>query len=146
MKNYFDTSVLFPAMTSAHPNHQLCLSTLHKALQEGEIVCLSLHVYAELYANLTRFPLGERISPQVATKTIIEDLGKVVTTIDLTRADYEAALRRCADRGLGSGIIYDALHLQAAIKAKVEVLYTNNLRDFQRLYSDDLGFELRGIQ
>ena len=46
---------------------------------------------------------------------------------------------------LTGGIIYDALHLQAAIKAKVDRLYTANLRDFQRLYSEDLGFELVGV-
>lgn len=144
MRSYFDTSVLFPALSTAHPSHLICLKAFEEASKKGKIVCLSMHVYAELYANLTRFPLGDRIHPKIAAKAIIE-LGKLVTTIDLTRSDYEAALNRCADRELTSGIIYDALHLQAAIKAKADVLYTANLRDFKRLFSDDLGFTLKGI-
>lgn len=144
MKSYFDTSVLFPALTTAHPKHEVCRDLFQKAIGEGQIVTLSMHVYAELFANLTRFPLGERISPKIAVQTILE-LGKVVKTVDLMQKDYESALQRCADRDLISGIIYDALHLQAAIQAKADVLYTANLRDFNRLYTSELTFELKGI-
>lgn len=143
MKIYFDTSVLFPALATAHPHHRVCLTALEEARQQGEILCLSMHVYAELYANLTRFPLGEKILPPIASKTII-GLGDFVTTIDLRRADYEAALRRCAAKNLVSGVIYDALHLEAALKAGASVLYTANLRDFQRLLDED-EIELRGV-
>jgi predicted nucleic acid-binding protein len=140
MKSYFDTSALLPALVTAHPEHERCKRTFENALSQGEIVCLSMHVFAELYANLTRFPLGKKISPELAKETLIA-LGKTVSTIDLTRSDYEAALQRCAR--LGSGIIYDALHLQAAIKARAKVLYTANLRDFQRLADENLPFEIK---
>ena len=144
MQLYFDTSVLFPALATAHPHHAVCLQALEEARQKGEILCLSMHVYAELYANLTRFPLGQRILPPTAAETIL-GLGKFVKTIDLTRADYAAALQRCAAKNLVSGVIYDALHLQAALKAGAEVLYTANLRDFQRLVDADTPIELRGV-
>lgn len=143
-RSYFDTSALLPALLTAHPHHKLGREMLSKARREGEIICLSMHVYAELYANITRFPIGKKVSPLIAAEMIVK-LEDFVRTIDLSRQDYKAALHRCAERQLISGIIYDALHLQAAIKAKVDVLYTTNLRDFQLLYSDDLPFELIGV-
>lgn len=76
---------------------------------------------------------------------IIDGLGSLLTFVDLTRADYEAALQRCAAKNLVSGVIYDALHLQAALKSGAEVLYTANLRDFQRLVDADTPIELRGV-
>lgn len=51
---------------------------------------MSMHLYAELYANLTRFPLGERIQPSTAVE-IIRQLQESVQTVDLTRDDYTAA-------------------------------------------------------
>lgn len=144
MRSYFDTSVLFPALHTAHPEHLKCKKLFESTSKEGQILCLSMHVYAELFANLTRFPIGQKIHPKVAAETIIK-LGNTVTTVDLNRKDYEAALNRCARLELISGIIFDALHLQAAIKAKVDVFYTANLRDFERLWEKDLNFELIGV-
>ncbi len=144
MRSYFDTSVLFPALHTAHPKHLICKKVFEEAAKEGKILCLSMHVYAELYVNLTRFPLGKKIHPKVAAETII-NLGTLVTTVDLNQSDYEEALRRCARLELTSGIIYDALHIQAAIKAEVDVFYTDNLRDFERLLGDKPDFILKGI-
>lgn len=144
MRSYFDTSVLFPALHTAHPNHLICKKAFELAIKEGEILCLTMHVYAELFANLTRFPRGDKIHPKVAADTIIK-LGKSVTSIDLNKSDYEQALLRCGRLGLSSGIIYDALHLQAAIKGKVDILLTANLKDFEKLWDEDLSFELRSI-
>ena len=58
--------------------------------------------------------------------------------VDLTRSDYEAALRRRADLSLVSAVIYDALHVQAAIKIGATIIYTDNLKDFTRLVTPDL--------
>lgn len=43
------------------------------------------------------------------------------------------ALNRVAERGLRGGIVYDSLHLQAALKKKVDLLVTLNVKDFERL-------------
>lgn len=144
MISYFDTSVLFPALMTAHPDHLKCKIVFTEAIRKGEIACLSMHVYAELYANLTRFPRGKRIHPKEAVASLME-LRDTVTIIDLNREDYESALHRCADLELISGVIYDALHLQAAIKVKADALYTSNLRDFQRLWTDEIEMELMGV-
>ena len=142
MTSYFDTSILFPSLMTAHPHHRRCTKLLAEARQEGQVTCLSLHSYAEVYANLTRFPLGDRITPEAAWEAL-QGLSALMKTITLTEADYQAALSRCAARNLVSGVIYDALHLQAAIQAGAEVLYTANLRDFERLGAGEV-VALRG--
>ena len=143
MRFYFDTSILLPALIGAHPNHLLAKSLFNKSIKAGEIVCLNLHVYAELYANLTRFRQTKKIPPNVAARAL-KDLSKVVTTIGLDEIDYQLAIDRCARLKLVSGVIYDALHVQAAIKADVDTLYTMNLRDFTRL-ADDVSFDIKGL-
>lgn len=144
MISYFDTSVLFAALEVVHERHIASRIALEGAQARGKIVCLSNHVFAELYANITRYPTSIKTSPVEALATI-QQLSNSVITIDLAKADYLIALQRCADLGLISGVIYDALHLQAAIKAEADVLYTANLRDFKRLWTDELTMELVGV-
>ena len=144
MISYFDTSVLFPAMLHFHPRHRICLDILSDAQRRKEVICLSMHVYAELYSNLTRFPVGRRLHPSVAVESIL-DAGKDAHIVELLSADYEAAMRRCANAVLVSGVIYDALHLQAAIKAGAGRLYTANIKDFARLMTPEVSIELMGV-
>lgn len=115
MKIYLDTSVLLPALVSAHPRHELAKKIFTNQLITNEIVCLNMHVFAELYTNMTRFPLGKRIAPKSAAD-ILDKISKLITPINLDHQDYQAAVNRCAHLDLISGVIYDALHLQAAIK------------------------------
>ncbi|MEM1357468.1 MAG: PIN domain-containing protein [Bacteroidota bacterium] len=145
-KYYLETSILFPAFSPEVPNHQKCFDLFRSLREQGEIVCMSMHLYAELYSNLTRFPKVGKIPPKVAA-TLIKSLRReeLVSIVDLTVDDYENALDRCAEKGLVSGVIFDALHLQAAIKAEVDYLYTNNLRDFERLWGNNLSIELKSI-
>lgn len=144
MISYFDTSILLPAVVEAHPAHQKAKSVFEEAITDGNSVCLGLHSFVELYSNLTRFPLGDRIQPfeaQVTTDTLRD----LVTVISLTGSDYFRALQRCSTKGLVSGIIYDAIHLQSALKGGASVLYTANTKDFERLLSNDDPLELRSI-
>ncbi|MEL7161297.1 MAG: PIN domain-containing protein [Bacteroidota bacterium] len=146
MKYYLDTSILYPAFSPEIPLHRECRDLFQRLRREAEVVCMSMHLYAELYSNLTRYPPQNKIPPLEAA-ALIKSLRreKLVDTVDLTADDYELALDRCAQLGLVSGVIYDALHVQAAIKAKVDVLYSSNVRDFARLWDDDLGIELRSL-
>ena len=143
--SYFDTSVLLPVIITQHPNHTKCLKTFEKAREKGKIATTTIHAYAELYSNLTRLPFGMNISPEKASEAILEHLGKIITPIDLETQDYIAAIRLCATKKLTSGVVYDALHIQAALKANADILYTANLKDFKRLYSKGFNFSLSGI-
>lgn len=144
MKIYLDTSILLPALVSAHPKHEFAKKFLASQLQDNEIVCLNMHVFAELYANMTRFPIGKRIAPDTVAE-ILNEISKIITPINLNHQDYQAAVNRCARLDLISGVIYDALHFQAAIKAQVDILYTGNLSDFERLMTPEISFELKTI-
>ncbi|MEM6396628.1 MAG: hypothetical protein AAF741_09790 [Bacteroidota bacterium] len=75
----------------------------------------------------------------------MEYISKLVQTVDLNAFDYQLALKRCAEKRLVSGVIYDALHLQAAIKAEVDAFYTANVKDFERLWDEEVPFPLKGI-
>lgn len=144
MKIYLDTSVLLPALVSAHPKHEYAKTFFTNQLKKNEILCLNMHVFAELYANMTRFPLGKRIAPKTVAE-VLHQISKVITTVHLDHQDYQAAVNRCAQLDLISGVIYDALHFQAAIKAKVDILYTANLSDFERLMTNEISFQLKSI-
>lgn len=147
MVSYFDTSVLLAAVTPSHELHARALEIIVSAEAEGPVVSTTLHTYAELYNNLTRpRPSKLHLPPTVAYELIVKELGNKLTLVELGRADYEASIARCAELELVSGVIYDALHVQAALKAEAEVLYTDNLRDFTRLVTDNDPLEVRGVR
>ena len=143
MKALVDTSILLPALMTRHPNSKKCTEALRRIQEYYDVVVLNTHLAAELYANLTRFPKGE-INPKAAA-AMIRVLREKMEVVDLTMDDYMLAVDRCANKGLVSRVIYDALHLQAAIKADVDVLYTENIRDFTRLLDDDDKVIIRSL-
>ncbi|MCR9101045.1 MAG: PIN domain-containing protein [bacterium] len=145
IRHYFDTSILLPALVSAHPQHKVSLQLMDNALSSGVGVTSVTHTYAELYSNLTKLPKGLAIPPDLAFQMITKEIGAIFEIVELTRSDYETALQRCAQKGLVSGVIYDALHLQAALKAEAKVLYTNNFSDFDRLLNPTDKIELKAV-
>ena len=100
--------------------------------------CCSTHALAEVYATLTALPLKRRISPDEARRLVEDTVLDRLEVIPLSSADYRTVLRQVADRGLGSGAIYDALHAHCVRKEGVDQILTYNLSDFER-------FDLDGI-
>ena len=139
MRSLFDTTVLVAALVDQLGTHEAAFHAFRRYTEGGHTGCCSTHALAECYATLTALPLARRISPEEA-RTLIEEtvLGRL-TVIPLSTADYRAALRGMADRGLGSGAIYDALHAQCARQRRVDQILTHNLTDFGR-------FDLEGIR
>ena len=133
MRVLFDTSILVPAVVDQLANHEVSLDAL-LAYSGGEHsgYC-STHALAECYATLTALPLRRRILPAEARRLVQETLLARLTAVPLTRDDYVDALRRVADAGLASGIVYDALHVRCAEKIPVDRILTSNLADFERL-------------
>lgn len=143
MISYLDTSVILPALVPLHPQHTICRDTLIDCADKGAITISTNHVVAELYGNLTRLPKQVRLSPKDAHALITDLLENRLTfTVDLQTQDYLPAVARCAERNLVSGVIYDALHLQAAIKAEATHFYTANYRDFIRLWDEASTMQL----
>jgi len=140
MKVLIDTSILFPALDKDHSIYKEALALIKSLEENHSIVVLNTHLVAELFNSLSRQP---RLPiPVSKVKDILHRLSERYERVDLNMDDYLAAVDRCAQLGLRGAVIYDALHFQAAIKAEVDVIYTGNLRDFNRLITDEITFKV----
>jgi predicted nucleic acid-binding protein len=137
VKVLFDTSVLLAALVEGHPRHEMAWAWLEDVIEDRTEGGLCTHTLAELYATLTVLP---SLKPRPAPHEVVELLARSVLPrfrcIALGPADYEATVRRCADRGLRGGAVYDALIEQAARHWGAEVVLSLNPRDF-RLLEDE---------
>ena len=61
------------------------------------------------------------------------------TNLSLSATDYASLIREAAMASIQGGTIYDAILLKAASKAKVECLYTLNLKHFQAVGQGNLA-------
>ena len=129
---YLDTSILFAALHQAHALHIPARELLRETTRQYQL-CTTNHTIAELYNHFTKQGTNRVSLPPDQAAVLFTSLRTQVTMVDLTVVDYEAALARCVELNLAGPLIYDALHYQAALKTKAEVIYTDNLRDFNRL-------------
>jgi len=129
---FFDTSVLVPAVVDQLANHEAALEALLGHTAPPHRGFCSTHALAECYATLTALPLPRRILPNEARLLIDESILARVTAVPLTADDYSVALRRVTDAGLGSGAVYDALHVCCAERMSIDRILTYNLGDFER--------------
>lgn len=130
---FFDTSVLVTAVVTELPNHDRAHDCLVKHIQNHDGACISNHILAEAYASLTALPVKKRISPMDAKSIIEESFVNKLQVVPLSTEVYLSAIRKVSHQGLGSGIIYDALHLEIAESMGCTELITYNLKDFKRL-------------
>lgn len=131
--NFLDTSVLVAIAQIGHPHHEPSRD-LWNGCSAAE-TAVSAHTLAEVYNVLTSMPPGLRLSPRNAV-VAVETFLKRATCIALSSKEYLETLHQVAHLGLTGGIVYDALHLACAHKAKAEHIYTWNLRHFQMLAPD----------
>lgn len=62
----------------------------------------------------------------------LETVQERLTLISLDSNEYMARIRQIAELGVVGGTVYDALIAQCAAKAKADVIYTWNIRDFKQ--------------
>ena len=136
MKVAFDTSVVVAALVEPHPRHHRAICWITAAAADSLTAECSWHAVAETWSVLTRLPIDPPVSPSMA-ESAIERLIRYVTPIELSDKTYRAAMRRCAERGLRSGSVFDALHLVCAEIRGVDAFVTFNPGDFERLSSSD---------
>ena len=130
---FFDTSVLVTALVTELPNHERALDCLVNYSRKKWDACTTTHVLAETYACLTSLPVKKRISPMDAKSLIEESLVKNLEILPIVTQTYLSSIRRVSNKGMTSGIIYDALHLEMAESSGCTELLTYNLKDFRRL-------------
>jgi predicted nucleic acid-binding protein len=138
MKKYlFDTSTLVAALIESHPKHTLALPWLQRVKKGIDKGIVSAHSLAELYSILTSIPVKpRRISPQEAQQLIQQNIRNDFQVITLSEQDYMNVIKHLSESNIIGGVIYDALILQAAIKANVDYVITLNETDFKRVYPD----------
>lgn len=136
MKVLLDTSVLVPALTPALPNHAAAYEWI-AAARDGRVdAIMSWHAFAEAWSVLTRLPLRPPPSP-LAVEESLASIETIVRRKSLDGRSYLAASRRCAERGLRSGALFDALHLICAEREGARAVITDNVKDFERLVVPD---------
>jgi predicted nucleic acid-binding protein len=138
MKKYlFDTSTLVAALIESHPKHTFALPWLQRVKNGIDKGIVSAHSLAELYSILTTIPVKpRRISAQEAQQLIQQNISNVFEIITLSEQDYTNVIKHLSKSNIIGGVIYDALILQAGIKANVDYVMTLNETDFKRVYPD----------
>ncbi len=142
MNVFFDTSVLVPALVDQLSNHPACFAVFKTYTSGENSGYCSTHGLAECYSVLTSLPLPRKVSTVEARILIEESVMKNVNIVSLTQSDYSRALTAVSNKGLASGIIYDALHAAAARKSGCSRLYTYNLTHFIHIGFDDIEIRM----
>jgi len=130
VRSFFDTSVLVPIFVPGHQHHERSLSVFSRA--DRNTAYCGAHSLAEVYASLTRLPGKYRAAPEQALMCL-DIIGERLNLIALGVAEYISAIREAAGLGIEGGALYDALLGACAIKARADILYTWNTRNYQRL-------------
>ncbi|QLA14711.1 type II toxin-antitoxin system VapC family toxin [Desulfolutivibrio sulfoxidireducens] len=133
MNVLLDTSVLVAALVGTHPLHERAFTWLRQASSGKITLLVAAHALVELYAVLTRYPSTPKISPEQAARLIMSSVAKHATIIPLGVADHVSVIQELAARGLPGGIIYDALHVRAAMVGRAQKIVSFNRADFERL-------------
>jgi predicted nucleic acid-binding protein len=114
-----DTSVVVPALSGWHENHEVAADAL-----DG-VASLPAHVLTESYAVLTRLPGGLAVPPEGAAAVLASRFGE--EPLQLAAAERRTLLSTLAAAGVGGGASYDGLvALEAA--AHDQVLLTRDAR------------------
>lgn len=137
MRILFDTSALVAGFVDSHPKHHAALSWLQRVKTKKIDFLVSSHSLAECFAVLTRLPLSPKISPEMANYLLHENVEKLAKIIALSSQDYLSVIKQMTELRLSGGIIYDAITVRAAKKAKADKILTLNTKDFIRLSPQD---------
>ena len=130
MKAFLDTSVLVATFYADHEHHQPSIDLFLRFGKDG--ASCGAHSLAEVYATLTGMPGKRRVSGDEAL-LFLGNIRERLTVVALTGQEYFQTVEASAAGGLASGAVYDAILGHCALKAKAEVIYTWNTKDFLRL-------------
>lgn len=142
MKTFLDTSVLVAAVVQKHENHVRAYAVLDRVQSGKDEGFVSAHSLAEMYAVLTKLPPPYRHTPEQALLSIEENVVKHFKLTGLTGSDYTVLIREAALAGIQGGTVYDAVLLKCAVKTKAEHVFTLNLKHFQSIVPQNVGFQI----
>lgn len=132
-----DTSVVVAALLSWHERHDVAAAAVARALSRDRLI-LPLHVLIESYSVMTRLPAAHRLSPADAWTVLSESFREQAQLAAHSTRESWTLIRRLAESGLGGGIVYDAVILEAARDGGATAILTFNARDYERLGREDI--------
>ncbi len=130
MKAFLDTSVLIATFYADHEHHSPSIDLFLRFGKRN--ACCGAHSLAEVSATLTGMPGRRRTSGDEAL-LFLGDIRERLTVVALDEEEYFQMAELSAAAHLADGAIYDAILGHCALKARAEVIYTWNARDFLRL-------------
>ncbi len=133
MRLYFDTSVLVSLAVAHHPHHALAFAAFRQVTSGRHQGFVSAHGLAETFSTLTCLPISPMFHPTEAYRFVSESIAGRCEVVSLVEKDYLATLESAAKAGLCGGILYDALQLRCAEKARCDRIYTFDISHFVRL-------------
>jgi predicted nucleic acid-binding protein len=130
---YFDTSVLVSLAVAHHSHHDSAFAAYRQLTDGRHQGFVSAHGLAETFTTLTRLPITPMVHPSEAYRFVSETVVGHCEVVGLLEKDYLATLAAAAKAGLRGGVLYDALQLRCAEKARCDRIYTFNISDFVRI-------------
>ena len=130
MKAFLDTSILIATFYADHEHHLPSIDLFLRFAKKD--ACCGAHSLAEVYATLTGMPGQHRVSGDEAM-LFLGNIRDRLTLVALDAQEYFQVTEASAFGGLVGGAVYDSILGHCAIKAKAEVIYTWNTKDFLRL-------------
>ena len=130
MKAFLDTSVLVATFYGDHENHDPSIDVFLRHKKND--ACCGVHSLAEVYSVVTGMPGKDRASADEAL-LFVGSIRERLSIIALTDQEYFKALEASAALDVTGGGIYDALLGHCALKSKAAIIYTWNVKHFQRL-------------
>lgn len=129
-----DTNILIHAAASQSPRHATARYLRDRATA-GEIeTCIAAQVLAEYYAVLTD---PRRFQPALTSKQVGRDLHSYLSSgiwlILPKDTTVQRMLTLLGSRSVGGGKIFDYLLAATMLDNGVRTIYTENVRDFERL-------------
>ncbi len=132
MKVAIDTSVLVAGVIATHVHYDraaVWLAALASGQHDGVV---SAHALTETFSVLTKIPCTPRVDPVTGERIVIRLRG-LLHVVAASGALASAAIERCAQKGLASGAVFDALHMVTAEAEHADALVTFDVRHFARL-------------
>jgi predicted nucleic acid-binding protein len=130
---FFDTSVLVSAIVTTHPANNRSFPYFEKVFNESTTGFISSHTLAEFYSVLTVLPIKPKLSPLEVEKILQKNIYPKFEIISLGSKEYRNAINLVSELHLSGGILYDALHIEAALKSGAKKIITLNHKHFEKL-------------
>jgi predicted nucleic acid-binding protein len=130
VKGFLDTSVLVATFYGDHEHHAPSLD-LFLRFGKKETACAA-NSLAETYTCLTGMPGKWRVGGDAAL-LFLRSIRENLTVVGLNGQEYFQVAQEAAAANIVGGAVYDALVGRCALKAKAQILYTWNTKDFLRL-------------